>query len=163
MRQGAARFSKSNYTSQPETHAHLRPIVIFVCTNTQLASIGGNAGGQPSFQYLTSTRHSLIEPPPPSSTINSMGMQTLNQEAELSKAVISGHFSFPPRFPERDGDLSLLSMEELKGQMGRLQYWEHRHLTVQGNVIAAYNSRLARKMECSTLHSSEDSPSDQRL
>ncbi|XP_041094235.1 RPA-related protein RADX-like isoform X2 [Polyodon spathula] len=173
-------------TCQPETHAQLRPMFIAVCTNCQLVSAGGGARAQPSCHYLTSTRHSQIYGQGQHSGRAYTNLpvvqrfiawvQTLSEEAEMRTAVIGGYFSFPPLptsirqyLGESKGGPCLLSLEELREEVGRLQYREHRRFTVQGSIIAARCCHLGERQgelgtprlaECSTRPYSTDSSLD---
>ncbi|KAK1153336.1 RPA-related protein RADX isoform X2 [Acipenser oxyrinchus oxyrinchus] len=182
---------KLHSTSQPETHARLRPMFIVVCTNSQLASAGSNQGGPPSYQYLTSTRHSQVyghgQHRGRSYTTLPLvqrfiaWVHTLSEATEMSTAAVGGYFSFPPLptnikhyLGERKGNPCLLSMEELRAEVGRLQYREHRRFTVQGSIITARYCRPGERQgeqgrlstsraglaECSTRHYSSASSLD---
>ncbi|XP_041093278.1 RPA-related protein RADX-like [Polyodon spathula] len=108
-------------------------------------------------------------------------IHTLNNAEERRMAVTGGYFSFPP-LPTSVGqylaeskvassllrELSrallgnpcLLTMEELRVEVGKLQYREHQRFTIQGSIIAAsYSSPRAGLGECSAHYSSRNSAS----
>ncbi|KAK6487651.1 RPA-related protein RADX isoform X1 [Huso huso] len=150
---------KLESSSQPETHAEFHPMLIAVCTNAQLVSTGGSAGGPPAVQYLTSTSYSQLyrEGEGKQYTYLPAAQRLLlwlkYSQLEMNNYVVGGYFSFPPLptsveqyLSERDGESCLFSMDELKKQVGRLHYREHRRFTVQGTIITVCYTQLREEV-----------------
>ncbi|XP_026877599.2 RPA-related protein RADX isoform X1 [Electrophorus electricus] len=146
-------------TSQPDIQSQIQPMSLVVCTRLKL--IRNTVGSATAFEYLTNTPLTQVYCTGTGSrtVMPYRGLRPVRQflqwlkqvdEASvLDRAVIGGHFSYPPLpvsmqsfMDSRQGEAGLISGGEMKLQCGRMHYRERRRFAVQCTITAAcYHSR----------------------
>ncbi|KAL4630849.1 hypothetical protein GN956_G16041 [Arapaima gigas] len=134
-------------SSQPEIFYGIYPMTYLVCTQMRVRREAG------TFPYLTSSCETQIfitgfhkgQPYVTSSKVKSFiqWTKTLKESVMLKKAVIGGHYCYPPSPPVFTQTLSsgaaqcpVIGASELQRELHSLQYRERRRLAVQGQITA---------------------------
>ncbi|XP_042196724.1 RPA-related protein RADX isoform X2 [Callorhinchus milii] len=138
-------------TSQPETFEHIHPMTYLVCT--QMRVVRENLSSRTNSPYLTTSNESQIfitgchkgQPYTWNPQVKHF-IQWIKGQREkemLSKCKVGGYFSFPPvpaTFSEycknAAAETFLTSTNELKKEIEKLHYREHKRILIQG-VIGA--------------------------